>query len=48
MGDIAMEAIGGMQVSLSAVIEGIEREMFDRAKKETVVIVNGGRTMRFA
>lgn len=34
MGDRAMETIGGMQVSLSAVIESIEREMFERATKE--------------
>lgn len=34
MGDRAMETVGGMQVSLSAVIESIEREIFERAVKE--------------
>lgn len=34
MGDREMETIGGMQVSLSAVIESIERGMFNRATKE--------------
>lgn len=34
MGDRAMEKVGGMQVSLSEVIESIEREMFERATKE--------------
>lgn len=34
MGDRAMEKVGGLQVSLSAVIESIEREMFNRATKE--------------
>jgi hypothetical protein len=34
MGDRAMENTGGIQVSLSEVIEGIEREMFERATKE--------------
>lgn len=33
MGDRAMETIGGIELSLSAVIESIEREMFDRATK---------------
>lgn len=34
MGDRAMENTGGIQVSLSEVIESIEREMFERATKE--------------
>lgn len=34
MGDREMETVGGVQVSLSAVIESIEREMFNRATKE--------------
>lgn len=34
MGNRAMETVGGMRVSLSAVIESIEREMFERATKE--------------
>lgn len=34
MGDKAMETIGGSKVSLSAVIESIEREMLDRETKE--------------
>lgn len=34
MGDRTMENVGGIKVSLSAVIESIEREMFDRAIKE--------------
>lgn len=33
MGDRAMENTGGIQVSLSEVIESIEREMFERATK---------------
>lgn len=34
-------------MSMSGVINSIEREMFDRTKKETAVTVNGGRTMKF-
>lgn len=34
MGDRTTEKVGGIKVSLSAVIESIEREMFDRVTKE--------------